>query len=112
MNSLDIAQKLKLYPELAERFENAVSIIESNEISLANAAEEKVIEEVRKIGNVALHEWAKNQEMKISNNTFKRMKTLEKAGKKRLDGTQLLDLWKLKSRLGENVDLLCFDHFR
>lgn len=90
MDELTLAKKLKDYPELRERFEQLVAIVENNdnETTLADVAEERVIEEVRQLGHDALENWAKRRSEKASLQVKTKMKKARKNTKKNSAGTQ------------------------
>ena len=60
--------RLKLYPALAERFEGLLDIMDNSagDCIKARDAENRVTEEVQKIGNETLTAWAQNQSKKIA----------------------------------------------
>ncbi len=57
-------ERLRDYPELKERFEAILEIAEAegNELKRADDAEQRAIEEVRKLGNEVMHAWARRRE--------------------------------------------------
>lgn len=59
----ELMKLLNTHPSLKERVEQLLQVVEDTEGSLekADAAEQRVIEEVRKIGHTALTEWAVNK---------------------------------------------------
>jgi hypothetical protein len=62
----DLATRLSRHPHLGARIESLLDIIDNagDDIEKASAAEQRVMEELRKMGNEALHSWAENQERK------------------------------------------------
>jgi len=62
--SLSVEERLSAYPQLRERLEALLAIVEdpSAEVTRADEAERRVIAEVRRLGNAALCRWAAHQE--------------------------------------------------
>lgn len=61
---LSLEERLTAYPQLRERLEALLAIVEdsSAEVTRADEAERRVIAEVRRLGNEALSSWAARQE--------------------------------------------------
>jgi hypothetical protein len=59
------SKRMEAYPDLVERFEAILDIAEntSGDLITADEAEERAIEEVRKLGHELLREWAINREV-------------------------------------------------
>jgi len=59
----ELVNLLNAHPSLKERVEQLLQVVEDTEGNLekADVAEQRVIEEVRKIGHTALTEWATNK---------------------------------------------------
>ena len=59
-----IEKKLDKHPRLKKRIEQLLEVMENEngDFQKANDAEQKVIEELRKMGNEVLHDWASNRE--------------------------------------------------
>lgn len=59
----NLEARLNRHPELKDKIEALLSVVENAEgdIVKANAAEERVIEEIRQIGQSALQAWATRQ---------------------------------------------------
>ena len=77
-------------PGLRERFEAILTISEAegNELKKADDAEQRTIDEVRKLGNEVLHAWArKREEHTVMQLTAKESK-VTKHGKKKSTGTR------------------------
>lgn len=74
MGSMD--ERLKKHPNLKKRFETILDIAENahGDCIKANDAGEQVIEEVRKLGQEILQDWANNQ------NSQQMQRTLEEVG--------------------------------
>ena len=62
--SLTLEERLAAHPQLRERREAVLGIVEdtSVEIEQAEEAERRVIDELRRLGNEALRSWAVQQE--------------------------------------------------
>ena len=59
-----IENRLNKYPHLKNRIEQLLEIVENadGDLKKADEAEKRVIEELRKMGNEVLHDWASNRE--------------------------------------------------
>lgn len=84
----ELMEKLRTYPELKERFKEIVRIVENSkgETTLADDAEERVIEELRGLGHDALQSWAIRQAEQASARIVKQKKGLRKHVKKKCTG--------------------------
>ena len=93
MDEKDLLEKLKQYPDLKMRFEELVKTIENpdQETTLADRAEERVIQAVRSLGREALENWAKQQSNQASAQIKKHMPRAHKHIKKKSTGTPLLE---------------------
>ncbi len=62
----DLGSRLNRHPHLKARMEGLLAIIDNagEDIEKSSAAEQRVMEELRKMENEALHCWAENQERK------------------------------------------------
>ena len=62
----NLLERLEKHPELKERFERILDIVEnvSGEVEKADEAERRAIEAVRQLGNEILLGWAQRQEQK------------------------------------------------
>ena len=58
---------LRQRPELRERFEAilAISNVEEDGVRSADEVEELLIEEIRKLGNTSMRQWAKEAEARV-----------------------------------------------
>lgn len=63
-NTVSLDERLSAYPQLKERVEALLAIVEDNtaDVQQADEAERRVIAEVRRLGNEALSSWAARQE--------------------------------------------------
>lgn len=79
----ELLDLLNEHPTLRRRVEALMSVVEDSDgtIEKADAAEQRVIEEVRKIGHAALTGWAERKN-KRNENELKAQSTLRPAGKK------------------------------
>lgn len=93
MNTKELAEKLELHPELKARFEELVSIVEnkSGDLELADVAEQRVIDEMRKLGQTALQDWANRQSNRASERFKTQQKALQKHSKKKYFGIQPME---------------------
>jgi hypothetical protein len=78
-----IESRLNKHPHLKNRIEQLLKIVENAEGDLkkADEAEKRVIEELRKMGNEVLHDWASSREKQEAEAVNKR--GLVKNGKKK-----------------------------
>jgi hypothetical protein len=62
-----LVERLKQYPELRERFEKILSLAENEDGSAntADEAEERAMEEVRKLGQELMQSWAERKHQRI-----------------------------------------------
>ena len=84
-HSLD--ERLREYPELRERVEALVEIVENAEgdVVKADDAEERVVQEIRKIGQVAMQGWAERKHRRLENE-FDKREGVSRKEKKRSTG--------------------------
>ena len=62
-NPMSLEERLSVYPQLRERIEALLAIVEDPAaITRADEVERQVIAEVRRMGNAALCSWAAHQE--------------------------------------------------
>jgi hypothetical protein len=83
--------RINKHPHLKDRFESLLGVIENTEgqFTKADDAEQYVIEEIRKMGNVALHSWA-GQAVEQTVEQFRtEEKGIEGNGKKKSGGIPL-----------------------
>jgi len=79
----NLEQRLSKHPHLKNRIEQLLKIVENadGDLKKADDAEKRVIEELRKMGNEVLHDWAANRENQEAEASTK--KSLAKNGKKK-----------------------------
>ena len=83
-------QRLNQHPKLRERTEALLNVIENvaGDSTKADDAERFVIEELRKMGNDALHCWADKAALKSTEELRKQHPELHGNGKKKSVGTR------------------------
>ena len=71
MSDAELVKRLSAHPELRSRMESLLLAVEdeAGELKMADEAEMRVIEEVRRTGKVALQAWAQRQVDKTSQDT-------------------------------------------
>jgi hypothetical protein len=86
----DLESRLNRHPHLRARIESLLDIIDNagDDLEKASAAEQRVIEELRKMGNEALHCWGENQERKKTDHLQQSDTGVNKKGKKNSTGTR------------------------
>lgn len=86
-----IEERLKAYPRLKERIESIINVVENSEgnIEKANEAEQRVIEELRQMGNDILHGWSENQSRKKEKEIKEKNKDVNIHSKKNSIGIRL-----------------------
>jgi hypothetical protein len=89
-------QRLNAHPELRAKFEVLLSVVENaqGDVILADAAEQRVIEELRQLGQVALQDWATRQEQQQSEAFRRENPTANRGGKKNSIGIADSDVSK------------------
>lgn len=82
--------RLSHHPQLRERIETLLNIVDNvaGDCAKADAAEQAVIEELRKLGNAALQEWAEQAVHQAVENVRAQQPTLQGNGKKKSGGTR------------------------
>jgi hypothetical protein len=68
MSARELAERLEEYPELKERVEELLALVENGkgDAGKADEAEERVTEEIRKVGLVLMQSWAKRKNERVS----------------------------------------------
>lgn len=94
--SKSIEERLNDYPELRAKIEGLLSVVENAEGDLikADAAEERVIKEIRQLGQTALQTWATRQEQAQSKAYMTANPSSHRGGKKNSIGTADTDASK------------------
>ena len=88
--------RLNQHPKLRQRMDALLNVIENTagDCAKANDTEQYVIEELRKMGNDALHCWADNTRDKASKNFREQQPSAHSSGKKTL---LAFDFWTNRS---------------
>ena len=88
--TLSLDERLSAYPQLKDRVEALLAIVEEStaDVQHAEEAERRVIAEVRRLGNEALGSWAARQEQVQS--TVVSQQGAVRAGKKNSTGIRRL----------------------
>lgn len=86
----DLESRLNRRPHLKARLESLLDIIDNagDDVEKASAAERRVMEELRKMGDEALHCWAENQEHKKNEQLEQSDTKVSKKLKKNSTGTR------------------------
>ncbi|PYP82758.1 MAG: hypothetical protein DMG65_25610 [Candidatus Angelobacter sp. Gp1-AA117] len=82
-------ERLKEYPELKTKIEAMLGIIENagGDVEKAAEAERRILEELRRIGNEALHSWGRRQQQK-KEEEYQRKPGMNRKEKKVSTGTR------------------------
>lgn len=94
-----LEERLNAHPHLLERIEGLLNIVENSagDIEQADLAEQRVIEEVRQIGQQALSSWAECQHQKQVSLMRQKHPSVRKHLKKNSTGTAALESSRSKS---------------
>jgi hypothetical protein len=92
-NDQTFINRLNQHPELCKRIESLLNVIENaaGDCTRADDAEQHVIEELRKMGNEALHSWANKSALKAAEALCNQEVKIYRNGKKKSAGTQPLE---------------------
>jgi hypothetical protein len=84
-----LEERLSAHPELRARFEQILELVEDvdEQVNTADEAEERAIEEVRRLGNEILHGWAVRKSSQSARQTLREKPKLNSNGKKNSTGT-------------------------
>jgi len=95
MSELELVEKLKEHPELKERFEELLAVVENakGDAVKADEAEERVTEELRQMGLTAMQSWADRKNERVSVEAERRSDT---ARKEKKTSTGIRDMDELK----------------
>jgi hypothetical protein len=93
LDAKELAEKLSTYPDIKHRIEELMMVVEnsSQEIKLADVAEEQLIEGIRNLGRELMESWANRQASRVSLQVKKRLSTATKHIKKKSVGTRRLE---------------------
>jgi len=88
----NLLERLEKHPELKERFEMILDIVEnaSGDVEKADEAERRAIEAVRQLGNEIVQGWAQRQHQKKENECDQK-EELSRMEKKRSTGSPSLE---------------------
>ena len=88
-----LEERLRAHPHLCERIEALLNIVDNtaSDLEPADLAEQRVIEEVRQIGQQALSSWAERQHQKQSEKLRSSHPQVRKHLKKNSTGTPALE---------------------
>lgn len=84
-----LEDRLKHYPDLREKIEALLAVVENNEgdMDKANAAEQQMIVEIQQLGQAALQEWATRQNQQQTEQFLQTHPQAQKTRKKSSTGT-------------------------
>jgi hypothetical protein len=88
---INFLKRLEEQPHLRKRFEEILSVAENDDIITADAAEERAIEETRKLGQEMLQEWAMKQHNKQIHKALENHLGAKRQGKKNSIGNRHLE---------------------
>ena len=61
----ELTRRLESHPEMLERFESILNLAESDEIGSFDEVEERLVEEVRRLGGETLESWLERREEQV-----------------------------------------------
>jgi len=81
-----LEQRLNAHPELKAKVEDLLSVVENakGDLIRADAAEQRVLEEIRQLGQSALQSWANRQHQHQGETFIERNPSAHRGGKKTL----------------------------
>ena len=87
--SESLEQRLACHPELKAKIEALLAVVENaqGDVVKANDAEQRVIEEIRQLGQAALQGWASRQNQAQSDQWLKAQPQVRRSGQKNSTGT-------------------------
>jgi len=93
MTDQQLVERLNNHPKLRARMESLLATVDNldGDCTSADAAEQRVIEEMRKLGNESLHSWAGQAVSEATAQRRSQEPALYGNGKKKSVGTQPLD---------------------
>ena len=85
-----LEERLAAHPKLRARFEQILALVEDvdDQVNTAEEAEDRTIEEVRRLGNEILHEWAGHKCLQAAQQTLSEKPEANSNGKKNSTGTR------------------------
>jgi hypothetical protein len=95
--SKNLEERLNRHPELKTKIESLLAVVENAEGDLvkANEAEQRVIEEIRQLGQATLQGWASRQNQKQTDQFIQANPQAQRSRKKGSTGTVVSDASKL-----------------
>ena len=90
---LSLEERLAAHPELRARFEQILALVEDvdGQVTTADEAEERAIEQVRRLGHEMLQEWAARRSFQAAEQTLHEKPQARSNGKKNSTGTRPSD---------------------
>jgi histidinol dehydrogenase len=90
VEAVKLAQRLHQHPHLRTKVEELLAVVENTEgdLTSADAAEQRVIEEIRKLGQAALQGWAEQQNQQQTQALREKSPELHRSRQKNSTGTQ------------------------
>lgn len=84
-----LEERLKRHPELKAKIEDLLAVVENadGDVDKANAAEQRMIEEVQQLGQAALQEWAKRENQQQTEQFIQTHPQAQRTRKKNSTGT-------------------------
>ena len=79
----ELMERLESHPEMLERFETILDLAESDETGSFDEIEERLVEEVRRLGGDTLEAWLERREERIGEATRAEMPGTQQREKKR-----------------------------
>ncbi len=88
LSTQELVRRLEAHPHMRERIASLLTVVEdeSGELKLADDAEDRVIEEIRRMGQEAMQAWANAQVDKTTQTALQAGKT-HREGKKNCTGS-------------------------
>jgi phosphoribosyl-dephospho-CoA transferase len=87
--SESLEERLKRHPELKVKIETLLSVVENAEgdVDKANAAEQRMVEEIQQLGQAALQTWANRQNQQQTEQFIETNPQAQRTRKKNFTGT-------------------------
>lgn len=85
-----LKERLAAHPKLRVRFEQILALVEDadDQVNTADEAEERTIEEMRRLGNEILHDWAAHKCLQAAQQTLSEKPEANSNSKKNSTGTR------------------------
>lgn len=85
-----LEERLAGHPELRARFEQILALVEDDDeqVNTADEAEDRTIEELRRLGNEILHDWATHKCSQADRQTLREKPEANSNGKKNSTGSR------------------------